>query len=84
MRKAGQTLSLTIVSITVMLWSWHFGVMPFLLVGTPIVTLRLAVAGGARAPWKIPAKDYLLYFVIALGLAFGVFACAKYAALHGG
>ena len=84
MRKAGQELGLTIASIAVMLSSWHFGVLTFLLLGMPIATPGLAIAGGAPAPWKIPAKDYLLYFGIALALAFGIFACAKYSALHGG
>ena len=53
-------------SIAVMVWSWHFGIMVFLLVGMPIAAVGLAVAGGARAPWKIPARDYVLYLAIAL------------------
>jgi len=83
MRRVGQTLGLTIASIAVILWSWHFGVIVFLLVGMPIATVGLAVAGGARPPWRIPARDYLLYLAIAVVLVLGILAYAKYSAMHG-
>ena len=82
MDKEGKTAilrtALTIASIGVLVVSWHFGIVTFLLVGIPISLVTLGVAGGARLPWKIPARDMLLYLAISIALVLGILAYAAY------
>jgi hypothetical protein len=77
-KKAILRAALTAASVGLLVEFWHLGIVIFLLVGVPISLVALGVAGGARPPWKIPAKDIFLYLAISIALVLGIVAYAEY------
>jgi hypothetical protein len=72
-------VAITAAGIVVLFESLRFGNAAFFLVGIPAFLVAGGIAGGARLPWRIPARDTLLYVAISVALVLGTIAYAVHA-----
>jgi hypothetical protein len=77
-RRVRHTAIITLAGLAVLIASTKFGTAAVFLVGIPAMLVASAVAGGARAPTKIPLRDAILYVGISVAIVVGIVVYAMY------
>ena len=77
-RRVRKPALITLTGWVVLIASAKFGGAAVILVGIPTVLVTSAVAGGARAPTKIPLRDAILYVGISVAIVVGILVYTLY------
>jgi hypothetical protein len=80
MSKTRHPFALTVAGFIFLLACANYGTAALLFVGIPGFLILLGIAGGARMPTKVPARDTLAYVGISVGVVAIVLLLAVYAA----
>ena len=79
MPKARHPVLLTAAAFILLLVCSNYGTAVLLFVGFPGFMILVGIAGGARMPSKIPARDTIVYVFISLGVVVAAILLAVYA-----